>query len=241
MFKNIFVTMALAAMLVTSLPSEAGFGSKPSSSSSRPVSVAHGQSAPAPQRQYVAAPPRQAGGGGNVGMQRSAVTANVRNPAPAAPAYQSRPTYSQNTYQSRPMYSQNTYQPHTTVIHHYSASSGGGGFGMGTIAMAAMGGYMLNGVMHDHSGSVYNGAGYTNGVPTQGGQYYGPQASDEQVQQAPQQQQYAPQAQPQYAPQPQVIVQQAPVQDQGMGFGTKLVLGILFGGAAFFVYRRVFC
>jgi hypothetical protein len=42
---------------------------------------------------------------------------------------------------------------------------------MGSLAMAAMGGYMLNGIMHDRSGAVYNGPGYSNGAPIQGGQY----------------------------------------------------------------------
>lgn len=234
MFKNIFVTMALAAMLVTSLPSEAGFGSSKSSSSSSSFRSTTTQRASTPSPQ-LAAPPRQVGGGGNVGMQRSAVTANVRNPAPVAPTYQRQPVYSQNTYR-QPTYAQNTYQPqHTTVIHHYSPSSGGGGFGMGTIAMAAMGGYMLNGIMHDHSGQVYNGSGYTNGVPTQGGQYYTqPQAGDEQVQ-APQQPQYA---QPQYAPQPQVIVQQAP--DSSLMTLVKILLWITGIAIVVALIRRIF-
>lgn len=238
--KKIIVSIAIAAMLAVSIPAEAKFGgssgghSSSSFSSSR-SSSSFGSSAPrvsapvAASRPMAVAPPT--GGmsrGGNVGMQRPAVTNAARAPAPTynpSASYGSayRPSYSSNSGYGN----HQSYSSHTTVVHHYSPSTGGGSFGMGSLAMAAMGGYMLNGIMHDHSGAVYNGSGYTNGVPTQGGQYYTqPQIGDTQViQQSPQQ------SQP-------VYVQQ----DTSNGFVTflKWVFGITLIIGVVALIRRVF-
>lgn len=230
MFKRTLLSISMAALLVTSLPSEAKFGGGSSSHSS--PSRSYSAPAPTPRQSYVApAPSRPTGGmssGGNVGMQRQAVTRPVQAPSPA-PTYGSynRGSYGTSTNQS--------YSSHTTVVHHYSPSTGGGGFGMGSLAMAAMGGYMLNGIMHDHSGAVYNGAGYSNGVPTQGGQYYTqPQVGD--VQQQVQQPMDSVQ-QPQ--PQPQVVYQQVQV-DNSMPTWIKILLWITGIAIVVALIRRIF-
>ena len=219
MFKRTLIAISMAALLATSLPSEAKFGGGSHSSSSSHSSSHSSYSAPS----------RPSGGlssGGNIGMQRQAVTRPATAPT-RAPTYN--PT---SSYNYRPAYQNSN---HYTVVHHYSPSTGGGGFGMGSLAMAAMGGYMLNGIMHDHSGAVYNGSGYTNGVPTQGGQYYTqPQVGD--VQQAQPQVQQPMDSIPQN---PQVIYQQVPV-ESGIPTWVKVLLWI--SGITFFIafIRRVF-
>lgn len=252
MFKKIVVSLVIAAMLIASVPSEArggfGGGGGRSSSSFSSARSSSSFSAPAPRASAPSVPvSRPTGGmsnGGNVGMQRPAVTNAARAPAPTynpassgssyRPAY--RPTYSSGygNHQS--------YSSHTTVVHHYSPSTGGGGFGMGSLAMAAMGGYMLNGIMHEHSGAVYNGAGYTNGVPTQGGQYYTqPQVGDvqQQVQQPQSQQQAQAQAQEQMQQQPQIVYQQVPV-ESGMPTWVKILLWMFGITVIIALIRRIF-
>lgn len=180
--KKMLASIAIVLMLVASIPAEARFGGGGRSfSSSRPSSSFSSARSPSSYSAPVARP-TGISSGGNVGMQRPTVTNAIRNPST---------TTAPSGYGS-------SYQPsygsqRTTIVHNYgsapSATAGGGQFGMGSLAMAAMGGYMLNGIMHDHSGAVYNGTGYTNGVPTPGGQYY---QNREEVQPQMQQQQYVP-------------------------------------------------
>jgi hypothetical protein len=241
--KKILVSIVVAVMLITSIPAEAKFGSSSGGRSSSSFSSSRSTpsfSAPAPRVSAPVAVSRPTGGmsrGGNVGMQRPAVTNAARAPAPTynpSASYGSayRPSYSSNSGYGN----HQSYSSHTTVVHHYSPQTGGGSFGMGSLAMAAMGGYMLNGIMHDHSGAVYNGSGYTNGVPTQGGQYYTqPQVGDVQ-QQVPQQQ-----AQPMDSvqQQPQVVYQQVPV-ESGMPTWIKVLLWITGITALIALVRRIF-
>ena len=245
MFKKIVVSFIIAAMLIASVPSEArgGFGGGGgrssggfSSSSSRSSSSF---SSPAPRASAPVSAPavsRPTGGissSGNVGMQRPAVTNAVRTPTPTYnPSVSNSSAYRPSYASSYGSGNHQSYSSHTTVVHHYSPSTGGGGFGMGSLAMAAMGGYMLNGIMHEHSGAVYNGSGYTNGVPTQGGQYYTqPQIGD--VQQTVQQ----PQMQQQM--QPQVVYQQVPV-ESGMPTWVKFLLWMFGIAIIIAIVRRIF-
>ena len=217
--KKFLIAILAAITLIASIPSEAkgGFGGGGRSSSSFSSSRSSSSfSAPAPRASAPAIASRPTGGvssGGNVGMQRPAVTNAARTPTPT-------PTYGSGNRGSYGSSNNQSYSSHTTVVHHYSPSTGGGSFGMGSLAMAAMGGYMLNGIMHDSHGAVYNGAGYTNGVPTQGGQYYTqPQVGDVQ--------------------QPQVVyVQQPP--SNGWTVFFFWVLGISFVICFIAIIRRIF-
>ena len=236
MFKKIFTTLVLAMMLITSMPSEAKFGSSSRSSfsssrSSSSFSSSRSYSAPRPSPSYSAPVSRPSGGlsnGGNVGMQRQAVTNSVRPPTapPSQQAYNSSRSSSYQNNQGNQSYGGGG---NTTIIHSPNATQGGGGFGMGSLAMAAMGGYMLNGIMHDSHGAVYNGPGYSNGTPTPGGQYYQPQP---QVQSGQSEQ---------YSPGQQMPNQHAPESRMDTGMVALLwFIGIIAFVASVVLLRRVF-
>jgi hypothetical protein len=150
MYKTILATLICAVMFAVSIPAEASFGQSRSSTASTT---------------------RTSSGGGlskgqSVGMQRQAVTNNVRNPAPASNYNRN---YSGNSYRSGYAASPQPQVVHNTTIIH--SGGYGSGYGMGSLAVAAMGGYMLNGMLYNHNGGYYTGPGYYNGVPIAGGQY----------------------------------------------------------------------
>ena len=250
MFKRTLVSLLCVSLIATSIPSYAKFGSSSSrsySSSSRSSSFGSSRSssysAPSAPRQTYAAPsqssrPSSFGNGSNVGMQRSAVTNTVRPQTPAgSPPVPPR----NNTYSSVGGGGYNGNNGGNTTNHNYGNNGGGfnggnngGGFGMGSLAMAAFGGYMLNGMLHNRDGSLHSGAGYYNGAPIPGGQYappadYVPQPTVEQGGQ------YTQQAPVQYAP----VV---PV-DKGTSWFWIFVQIILVGlciGLLVWIVRRVF-
>lgn len=238
MFKKVFTVSLLALTLAVALPAEAKFGSSSSSSSRSFSSSSSYRSSPSfsrPAPTYAAPISRPTGGfssGGNVGMQRQAVTNTVRNPPPVyAPTYGGgalrQPTYADR----RSPISQNT-----TIVHNNgnigTPGVGGNGFGMGSMAIAAMGGYMLNGILHDSHGAAYTGPGYSNGMPIPGGQYA------PRVEEQPQYQpgQYAT---PEYAPQrPQVVYESR--REDSWPTWVKVILWITGITAVAAIIRRVF-
>jgi hypothetical protein len=147
---------------------------------------------------------RSSGGlsaGKAVGMSRPMVTNNVRQP-----------TSNYNPPQNYNSPYRPTYQQPQVINTTSNTQGGTTGIGMGTVAMAAVGGYMLNGIMHDRSGAVYNGPGYSNGQSTASGQYA-----------------------PAYNQQPQTIVQQQPSSISWWSILAVLVLSVLI----FLVVKRV--
>lgn len=208
MLKRILIATLSLSLIATSIPSYAKFGGSSSHSSfssnhsSSYSSPSRSYSAPSAPRQTYAAPaqtsrPSSFGNGGNVGMQRSAVTNTVRPQTPAgSPPVPPR----NNTYSSAGGGGYNGNNGGNTINHNYGNNGGGnngGGFGMGSLAMAAFGGYMLNGALHNRDGSMYSGQGYNNGAPIPGGQYappagYVPQPVAEGGQAQYAQQQYVP-------------------------------------------------
>lgn len=202
--KKFIIAIMMLSVLVLSVTAEAGFGSSGSRSSSSMSSTS-------------SRPSSSLSSGRSIGMQRT------------TPSYQ-QPSYNRSYTTQTPSYQQ-PYTPnyqtnHVTVNRTYNGGSNG--FGMGSLAMAAMGGYMLNGIMHNHDGSVYNGSGYSNGVPVQGGQY--DQPPPQQYQQIP-----VPQT---VQPQPIIITQQTDSSFLSTIF--KFVLGLTIGAVLVIIIRRVF-
>jgi hypothetical protein len=172
MFKKIMVSVVSAAVLLSGMQVEAKpFGSR--STATRSTSTSFSRPS-APTSTFTRSAPVSApttgtattGGiarGSAVGMTRSDVGNRVTNGTNVAPGtVSSGSTYANSGTRyggyapSAPTYAQPATQGHST------------GALLGAAAAGAVGGYMLNGLMHNRDGSVYSGNGYNNGVPVQG-------------------------------------------------------------------------
>lgn len=178
MFKKIMVSVVSTAIFMSGMPiAEAGtFGSRSSASSSRSTAAApRATPSPSPARNI------NSGGisrGGAIGMTRSDVSNRVRNGTITAPA-------NETTVAGKNPGGAYNYNNRTAASNSGSYYGGGSGYNnpapapqpsrghstgalIGAAAAGAIGGYMLNGLMHNRDGSVYNGPGYNNGVPIPG-------------------------------------------------------------------------
>lgn len=133
------------------------------------------------------APPSSAGGisqGSSVGMTRGDVSSRVRNGTNVAPANEttaagrnpgavaSRPNTSGTNsggYNNNGNYNNGGYNNNGNYNNGGYGQPQRQGYGtgamLGAAAAGAVGGYLLNGIMHDKSGAPMNGYGYQNGVP----------------------------------------------------------------------------
>lgn len=179
MFKKITVSLMSAVLLLSSIQADAGsLGSRSTSSTSSRSSVSNSPSRSSSYQSNSQA--TQSSGGisknSSIGMTRSDVSNRVKNGTNSAPANETtvagKNPGGSNTSNNNYGNSNNNYS--TTPRNNYSNSqvvpSQGHSTGalLGAAAAGAVGGYMLNGLMHNRDGSVYNGNGYNNGVPVSG-------------------------------------------------------------------------
>lgn len=192
MFKKIMVSVVSASIFMAGMPavSAAPFGKSSSSSRSSSSSVSRpsssggsfGSRSTAPSSSNSSASYGGISQGKSVGMTRSDVSGRVRSGTNVAPANEttvagrnpggnnsnSSPSYagSNNSgYNGGSSYNNGGYNNNNNAPARTGHSTGAL---VGAAAAGAIGGYMLNGMMHNRDGSVYNGAGYNNGVPIQG-------------------------------------------------------------------------
>lgn len=187
MFKKIMVSVVSASIFMAGMPavSAAPFGKSASSSRSSSSSVSRpsssgsfGSRSSAPTSSSSSASYGGLSQGKSVGMTRSDVTSRVRSGTNVAPANETTvagrnpggstaPSYTINNsgsgYNSGSSYNNGGYNNNAPARTGHST-----GALVGAAAAGAIGGYMLNGMMHNRDGSVYNGAGYNNGMPIQG-------------------------------------------------------------------------
>jgi hypothetical protein len=233
MFKKIMVSVVSAAIFMSGMPAQAGtFGSSKSSTSSASRTTA----APTVNRSPAARP--ASGGisrGGSIGMTRSDVSNRVRNGTNVAPANESSvagkypsagnynngsSNYNYNDRRAQNNSNYNGYNNNTPAAQPNRGHSTGAL--IGAAAAGAVGGYMLNGMMHNRDGSLHNGAGYNNGVPVQG--YNGNQN-------------VAPQG---YAPNQGMAYAAAPAQSGGGSFLWSLLALLLIASLIYFMWKTFF-
>lgn len=190
MFKKVMVSVISASMIMSSMVAVAApFGksssSRSSSASSSSRSSSFNRAPSAPTRSAPSSASRNYGGisqGNSVGMTRSDVSNRVRNGTNVAPRNEStvagnNPSGSYNSgSNSNRGYSNNGYNNNNNNRYNNGYNNGynntpsrghSTGALVGAAAAGAIGGYMLNGILHNRDGSVHNGAGYSNGVPIQ--------------------------------------------------------------------------